>query len=361
MATFITSKSVGQNIQIAVNTSTGYWKYQHNGVTSSVFGAGQQTITVANANGEFTLIPCLVNGTVSGDITSLQLNSIQLTSFDGTGLSGLTGLDLNGNNLTSLSGFTFPESLIQLSLMNNQLTSLSGITFPQNLASLQLYNNQLTEFDGANFPNLYNLGLGQNQLTEFYGTGLSSLGELELSTNQLTIFNGNGLVSLYSLWINENPLETFIGGNMGINYFEPSQWGITTLTTFDVSEMPNLTGLGLGGMQLTSLSGFTFPEILTFLDLSNNQLTSFDGTGLSSLTHLYLTNNQLTPQVNNSILNKFATYGLENGYFATSNGRTTVSEVDYQELIARGWQLEGLDLVVISSNKLRIKGVNTSR
>jgi hypothetical protein len=29
--------------------------------------------------------------------------------------------------------------------------------------------------------------------------------------------------------------------------------------------------------------------------------------------------------------------------------------------INRGWQLEGLDLVVISSNKLRIKGVNTSR
>jgi hypothetical protein len=72
--------------------------------------------------------------------------------------------------------------------------------------------------------------------------------------------------------------------------------------------------------------------------------------------------NQLTPQVNNSILNKFATYGLEYGYFATSNGRTAASEVDWFELaINRGWQLEGLDLVVISSNKLRIKGVNTSR
>jgi hypothetical protein len=36
MATFITSKSVGQNINISVQTSTGYWKYNHNGSDSSV-------------------------------------------------------------------------------------------------------------------------------------------------------------------------------------------------------------------------------------------------------------------------------------------------------------------------------------
>jgi hypothetical protein len=66
MATFITSKSVGQNIKISVGTSTGYWKYNHDGTDSSVFSNGNQTTTVANANGEFTIIPCLSDGTVSG-------------------------------------------------------------------------------------------------------------------------------------------------------------------------------------------------------------------------------------------------------------------------------------------------------
>ena len=77
MATFITSKAVGETITITVYASTpftqgsNYWKYNHNGVDSAVFPNGDQTITVANANGEFTLIPCLSDGTPSGDITVL--------------------------------------------------------------------------------------------------------------------------------------------------------------------------------------------------------------------------------------------------------------------------------------------------
>ena len=144
MATFITSKSVGQNINTYVGTSTGYWKYNHNGTDSSVFSNGWQTITVANANGEFTIIPCLSDGTVSGNITQMILNDNQLTSFDGTGLSGLTELNLSQNLLTSFDG-----------------TGLSG------LISLGLGDNQLTSFDGTGLTSLDYLNLGDNQLTSF--------------------------------------------------------------------------------------------------------------------------------------------------------------------------------------------------
>ena len=74
MATFITAQSVGNDINIYVETSTTYWKYNHDGTDSSVFSNGNQTVTVANANGEFTIIPCLSDGTVSGDITYLNFN-----------------------------------------------------------------------------------------------------------------------------------------------------------------------------------------------------------------------------------------------------------------------------------------------
>ncbi len=55
MATFITSKSIGETINVNVNASNGYWKYNHNGTDSSIFDQkdGFQTITVANANGYF--------------------------------------------------------------------------------------------------------------------------------------------------------------------------------------------------------------------------------------------------------------------------------------------------------------------
>ena len=213
MATFITSKSVGQDINFYVETSTGYWKYNHNGSDSSVFSNAYQTITVTNANGEFTIISCLEDGTPSGDIIQLDLQQDQLTSFDGTGLTGLT--------------------------------------------SLGLQNNQITSFDGT--------------------------------------------------------------------------------------DLISLTGLYLEG----------------------NQLTSFDGTGLTSLTSLGLGNNQITSSSNNQILNLLDQYGLENGEFYTTGGRTSAGTADYDALIAKGWNLLGLDLTggggggVNVTGKLRIKGATT--
>ena len=134
MATFITAQTVGNDINIQVYTSTGYWKYNHNSTNSSVFADGGQTITVANANGEFTLIPCLSDGTPSGNLTQLYLHNNQLTSFDGTGLSSLT--------------------------------------------QLHLFINQLTSFDGSGLSNLTYLDLGENQLTSLDVTGLTNLNEL---------------------------------------------------------------------------------------------------------------------------------------------------------------------------------------
>ena len=58
MPTFITSTPVLSDIGIQTQTTTGYWKYNHNGGDSSVFLNGFVTATVQNANGEFTIISC---------------------------------------------------------------------------------------------------------------------------------------------------------------------------------------------------------------------------------------------------------------------------------------------------------------
>jgi Leucine-rich repeat (LRR) protein len=106
--------------------------------------------------------------------------------------------------------------------------------------------------------------------------------------------------------------------------------------------------LGLENNQLTSFDG-TGLSSLTILDLQVNQLTSFDGTELSGLTELYLNSNPLTtPQVNDSILDTLELYGLENGFFSTSNGRTAASTSDYNTLIGRGWTIEGANLISTS-------------
>jgi Leucine-rich repeat (LRR) protein len=324
--TFITSKAVGQTITIFVETSTIYWKYNHDGVDSSVFEngslGGSQTITVANANGEFTIIPCLSDGTVSGDVTILDFSNSQIISFDGTGLSSLT--------------------------------------------TLELYGNQLTTFDGTGLTSLTLLNLGNNQLTSFTGTGLSALTYLDLSSN---------------------PLTTFIGGDMelitALNF--EVDWGITTLETFDGTGLTALTYLNLENNQLTSFDG-TDLSALTTLYLANNQLTSFDGTGLTSLEYLNLQINSLTSinltdlnslryfytvqnlintaLFNDTILAKLAANQLENGWtegdqstFVTTGGRTAAGTADYNYLIANGWDVRGANLPVVGTGKLRVKGV----
>jgi len=347
MATFITSKGLGQTISIGVNPSTGYWKYNHNGTDSGVFSSSPQTITVANVNGEFTIISCLSDGTVSGDIILLELSYDQITSFDGTGLTGLTDLRLDNNGLTSLNDFIFPPSLTSLSLGNNQLTEFDG-TDLVNLTQLYLNNNGLISLDNFIFPtSLTNLGLGSNQLTSFDGTDLSGLTMLDLSGN---------------------PLTTFIGGDMGLitelDFNSPSKrsWDITTLETFDGTGLSGLTVLYLQNNQLTSFDG-TDLSGLTQLDLKNNQLTSINIVNCDILQILYVEDNLLTPSVNNSLLAKLAANELandwDNGDFFTTGGRTAAGTTDYDYLIRNGWNISGADLVLVGNGKLRIKGATT--
>jgi YD repeat-containing protein len=151
MATFITSKAVGETISIEVYSTIGYWKYYHNGVYSNPYPNPIQSviITVENADGEFTLLSCDSQGNISGELNYISLYSgygnpsNQITSFDGSGLSSsLTYLDLSSNLLTSFSS-----------------TGLSGLT------NLHLYNNLLTSFSGVGLGNLTNLELNKNNIT----------------------------------------------------------------------------------------------------------------------------------------------------------------------------------------------------
>jgi hypothetical protein len=99
--------------------------------------------------------------------------------------------------------------------------------------------------------------------------------------------------------------------------------------------------LYLSNNQLTSFDG-TGLSSLTQLYLYNNQLTSFSGTGLSVLTELYLQNNTIlnTPENNDTILAQLVSLGTSNGAIATLGGRTAASDVDYDILVSRNWSIQ---------------------
>lgn len=75
-----------------------------------------------------------------------------------------------------------------------------------------------------------------------------------------------------------------------LTYFQCQNAGVTT---FDGTGLSSLTSLSLSRNQLTSFDS-TGMSSLTSLTLRNNQITSIDTSGLSSLTYLEVGNNQFT-------------------------------------------------------------------
>ena len=220
-----------------VKTSTGYARLVNPdntlGTQAGTGVAGNNitlTIPASGLHRAYGVISVTNGGTVrSGNITTLDLTSNQLTTFSGTGLSSLTTLYLTNNQLTTFSG-TGLSALTYLDLNGNQLTTFSG-TGLSALTNLQLYNNQLTTFSGTGLSALTSLDLSYNQLTTFSGTGLSVLTSLYLDNNQLTSFSDTGLAVLIQLQIRNNNLTSILVPlNLSSGMSQPSDIGDNDLS-----------------------------------------------------------------------------------------------------------------------------------
>ena len=260
MATFITSKAIGEIINIKIETTTGYMKYNHNGADSSaLIASGIVPITVANANGEVTLMSCNSDGTVNGNITLLGLVGNQLTSFDGTGLSNLNTLNLTNNQLTSFDG-TDLSSLTKLELSSNQLTSFDGTGLSASLKSLELASNQLTSFDGTDLSGLLNLILCGNQLTSVDVSTMVLLRNFQLSDSYGTLTNPMTAVSNDSILSQLNTNGVVSGNFITVN-------GRTSTGTADYNALIgdgwNLLGLDLVASPTTTTTTTEAPTTTT--------------------------------------------------------------------------------------------------
>ena len=225
-------------------------------------------------------------GTFDQGITSLQAG-------DFGGLTGLTLLKLNRNQLTSLpegifSGLT---AITEISLNENQLTSLPEGTF-------------------AGLPNLLSISLSGNNFTQIPGgelSGVTTLTYLELTANKITELPAGlftSLTALDSLYLGGNDLETLDAGvfsrlsalevlNLNGNELESLPDGL-------LSALSALESLELKGNDLNSLDAGVFSGLsaLEVLKLSGNELESLpDGllSGLSALDTLELHGNTVDP------------------------------------------------------------------
>ena len=229
----------------------------------------QTAIRAALANRACSLFTAADLARISGtlDLSSQGIASLQASDF--SGLSGLTGLALYSNALTSLPKGVFGglSSLTDLNLSGNGLASLRSSDF----------------------------------------SGLSSLTELSLGGNGLgSLPKGvfSGLSSLTGLWLDGTSLTSLqsedFSGLSSLTNLQLQNNGLTSLPAGVFSGLSNLSALRLEDNALMSLPAGVFSGLSSLQDLwlNSNALTSLPAgvfSGLSNLTILRLSGNDNAP------------------------------------------------------------------
>ena len=238
-------------------------------------------------------------------LTSLNVYGNQLTNLDVSKNTALTDLNVSYNKLTELdvSKNTALTSLhvssqggvcsgASCSLIYNQKT-LMALDVSKNtaLTYLDVGSNKLTELDVSKNTALTYLDVGSNKLTELDVSKNTALTRLDVYYNQLTGLDVSKNTALTTLRVTSNNLtELDVSKNTALTYLWVSS---NQLTELDVSKNTALTELWVNSNQLTELD-VSKNTVLTRLYVYNNQLTELDVSNNTALIILHVYNNQLT-------------------------------------------------------------------
>jgi|GEM_PF-1851734 len=145
-------------------------------------------------------------------LTCLQLSWTNMTSGQISALSGLTNLSvltLNSNQISDLSALSGLTNLKYLDLYENQISDLSPLSGLTNLTRLLLQDNQIRDLSPLSpLTSLTWLTLQGNQINDLSPlSGLTNLSELWVNNNQISDLSPlTGLTHLSLLVLSGNPL-----------------------------------------------------------------------------------------------------------------------------------------------------------
>lgn len=218
-----------------------------------------------------------------------------------------SGVNFNRFNLSDDSG---DNKMINSPYFNNMSQNSDLIIERQNLDNLDISNNQVIK----------NLTLNGNPfLNKINAENSIFLTNVTIQNNNvLNYINFKGCRSLAtenSIFIDTNPnLESIIIKdcvNFGFNKTSSFIYN-NNLKSFNIDETGSemISFLNLSGNKLTSFSITSPQPNLSYLNLSNNELTFVDIQGVTNqLSNLYLSNNKLPLTVENVIMQKL----IDNG------------------------------------------------
>ncbi|XP_072947502.1 uncharacterized protein [Epargyreus clarus] len=212
-------------------------------------------------------------------------------------------LDLNGNNITTISTFPSDIKMRRLQIANNKLMRVEKDAFKglEYLIDVDLSGNNISYVDPEAFLDsrgLLNVELQDNPLDVVEGPFLisSTLQYLDISSCNLTIINSQffeNITSLTTVDLSSNPLKAIEEGVFdvltGLETLKLNDCKLTDVPDNLFTSLANLKNLELAG---NFLSTTNWPEVLgnlnrlEYLNLRKSGLTSLSEDTFSNCTNL---------------------------------------------------------------------------
>lgn len=288
-----TAKEAGQAVTFSVNNVKG-------GVTVD-WGDGQ-TVSYPAATGTSLLE---LTGTVKGSIITLTADK------------RLNTLICPGQALTSILLEEAPN-MVSLYCQNNRLTQLD-LTPCAKLTDLNCSNNQISRLllTEKTHPVIQNVSMANNGMTSNQSLTQNSPFTIRHANLQHLDISGNAFTGV-SFSMNRN-----------LDVLECANCGLTS--SLQVQTNTELSALNCSNNDYTTIKASTagLPKLRQII-ADNNKLTSLDLSASAELTHVYVTNNELTNISFAEGLIPYA-YACDNNNlnFSSLPGRTTFSKIKY--------------------------------
>jgi len=233
-------------------------------------------------------------GRLSGDISSSQLEDLEM-------------LDASGREIANLEGIQYCTSLIELTLMDNAIADLTPLSELTALTTLDLSGNQILDLSPlSNLICLTSLRVGNNHIVELEPLAAlaaanlqdEGLRNLELDGNEIADLSALGvLVSLQKLVLDNNQISDIAALSTLTNLASLSLMDNQIVSIGALEELAGLKILLLDDNQISDISALAELEDLFGLWLSGNPIATLqplvDNPGMGFGDRLYICSDQL--------------------------------------------------------------------
>ncbi len=249
--------------------SDAQWK------TLPLAGSSLTTLRV-NGNPEITSLDALMG--VSEKLRTLNISDTGIRDISIlSSFPELTNFYGDGLGIADLTPLSSCEKLEKLCADRNEIADLAPLTACTRLTSVHVNANHLRSLSGLeNALKLEEIEAAENEITDINGlTNATLLSRVDLAENDIEDISllGKSAATLKNCYLQGNGLESIdvFSTCTGLEYLNLDRTYITSLAPLAVCTQ--LKGLSAAGNLLTDTAGISGIKGLTYLDLSDNQLT----------------------------------------------------------------------------------------